>query len=81
MNSGELIIFTEGHNATIEKYSSSNQVPMWPDALDIDAGCIGVVLESFYYKECGFLFEVLIDNHVCVDIPYEKIDKLPAPTT
>jgi len=80
MNSGELIVFTEGHTATVEKNNYSNQVPMWPDALVISEGCLGVVLESFYYKECGFLFEVLIDNHVCVDIPYEKIDKLPTAT-
>ena len=51
--------------------SPTNQVPMWPTTI-ICAGEIGLVLQTQYYEEVGFLCEVLIGSEVFFDVPKSK---------
>ena len=54
---------------------NSRQIPIWPNAV-INAGEVGLVLKSVYYKEVGTICEVLIGGDVFFDVPRSKFQQI-----
>jgi hypothetical protein len=82
MISGDLIRFISHCTAlTLDFLPSSQpkQVSLWPSAVMLQPGEIGVILKTDYYDEVGGLCEILIGDCICLDVPYEKIEILPTP--
>tara|TARA_B100000214_G_scaffold369809_1_gene343462 strand:+ start:612 stop:854 length:243 start_codon:yes stop_codon:yes gene_type:complete len=80
MENGMLVQFVDFCNALTYATPNASQMQLWPTSM-ISPGEVGILIKSQFYDEVGDLCEVLIGDLIFLDIPSEKFEILPTPTS